>query len=89
MEIQHELLTPSPNDNLDNPVARRSSNIKNNFHARHLQELAGPGVALKTKIRWYLDMMISLSRSFEQLEDHLGVHGEDTVLKGKPEVAAK
>ena len=34
-------------------------------------------------------LMISLSRSFEQLEDHLGVHGEDTVLKGKPEVAPK
>ena len=77
---------------MDNSVARRLPNIKNNFHAGHLQELAGPGVALETKIRWYLDMMIlmiSLSKSFEQLEDHLGVHGEDTVLKGKPEVAPK
>ena len=70
-------------------MARRSSNIEDNFHTGHLQELAGPGVALKTKIRWYLNMMISLSRSFEQPEDHLGVHGEDTVLKGKPEVAPK
>ena len=63
------------------------SNIKNNFHTGHLQELTGPGVALKTKNG--LDMMIlliSLSRSFEQLGDHLRVHREDTVLKGKPEV---
>ena len=34
-------------------------------------------------------LIISLSRSFEQLGDHLRVHREDTVLKGKPEVAAK